>query len=561
MNNTISAFTFDASAKTIDFTAFTGFDLARLKAIINITQRQDIYVIGTPGYGYSSFTSNVLTLDFDTTTHADTDELHFIYVVDIDTKLPNTVTVVPVTDAAGMPVRQVPADTWRVGFAGVGSGVISSDLQLVGTAGSGMAVSQSAGNLVITTGTTANSETLIRSVRTFKGAFTARYKAILSQRIANNNFSFELADLVGEGLSYTINSSTSVTVTFPTTNPFNSTNVGQFVHLSKPSGASTIPGRFAIASVSGLTVTFTVAGWPASGTGTCTLWGWNYHRVLYDGTSATSAKVDAQRNGWASGDTTITTVTSASPGHVMQAETDGQMVGYSDALVASNAAIQFTPRGSRIENLPDPNTELYLFIRVLNGTTNPASTTTFTVGFVSVEVHGNNKVFIAGATQAGAQFGMNVHVGNTHAVTQSGTWTLQPGNTANTTPWLFSPRPQSVGTGGLSVTKIISTASTNGGVSKASPGAIHVITATNTSASPRYLKLYNKATGPTVGTDAPLCPPILIPGNTAGGGIVISFPHGVNFSTGIAYAITGGIADTDATAIGLNEVAVGIYYA
>lgn len=34
----------------------------------------------------------------------------------------------------------------------------------------------------------------------------------------------------------------------------------------------------------------------------------------------------------------------------------------------------------------------------------------------------------------------DVTIGATVAATQSGTWTMQPGNTANTTPWLFSSR-------------------------------------------------------------------------------------------------------------------------
>ena len=44
-----------------------------------------------------------------------------------------------------------------------------------------------AGNIYqcITSGTTANAETVIRSKLTFRGALLARYKAILSQRIAN----------------------------------------------------------------------------------------------------------------------------------------------------------------------------------------------------------------------------------------------------------------------------------------------------------------------------------------------------------------------------------------
>lgn len=48
----------------------------------------------------------------------------------------------------------------------------------------------------------------------------------------------------------------------------------------------------------------------------------------------------------------------------------------------------------------------------------------------------------AGVAAVDATNGLSVNVTNssltvgTHAVTQSGTWTVQPGNTANTTPWL-----------------------------------------------------------------------------------------------------------------------------
>ena len=40
--------------------------------------------------------------------------------------------------------------------------------------------------------------------------------------------------------------------------------------------------------------------------------------------------------------------------------------------------------------------------------------------------------------------GVNAYVTNTPAVSQSGTWTVQPGNTANTTPWLVTPSLQTI---------------------------------------------------------------------------------------------------------------------
>jgi len=457
----------------------------------------------------------------------------------------NLSTTNPSVNAKGQIVRQAPATLWRCSFSEVGSGLIAPLMTTLQT-GSGMAVSQASGNLIVTTGASANSETIFKSVKSFSGAFTARFKTTLSQRIANNNFSYELADLIGEGLSYTINSATSVTVTF-TNNPFTSANVGQFMYLSVIAGASGIPGRFAIASVAGQTVTYTVAGWPASGSGTLTIWGWNYHRVLYTGTTATSALVDAQRKGWASGDATITTVTSASPGHVVQTVSDGSMVGYSDALVATNAAVQFTARGSRIENIPDADENLFLFIRVLNGTTNPATTTTFTIGFLSVEEFTNNKVLIAGGEQSGANYGVGVNVLNTPATTVTGT--INQGTAAaigSAWPTYLSGK----NINGNTSTAVNSAATTNAAFAKASAGTIYSISAMNTSAATKYVRIYNKASAPTVGTDVPVLV-IAIPATSSK---ELSFGVGLTFGTGIAYAITNAAGVTDATAVVAGDV-------
>lgn len=80
------------------------------------------------------------------------------------------------------------------------------------------------------------------------GAFIARQKTILSQRIANNNFAVLMADLIGEGLSCTINSATSISVT-KTAHGYTAANVGQFMMVGAISGANGVPGRYAIASI------------------------------------------------------------------------------------------------------------------------------------------------------------------------------------------------------------------------------------------------------------------------------------------------------------------------
>ena len=439
----------------------------------------------------------------------------------------------PVSANDPVPVRNTSPTFWRVGFAEVGSGLqglAASEMTLVQT-GAGMSVNQSGGNLLITTGTTAGAETVLRSNLAFRGALLARYKATLSQRIANQTFRFELADLIGTGLAYTINSATSVTVTFPTTNPFTAANVGQFMRLSTITGAAGIPGRFAIASVSGLTVTFTVAAWPASGSGTLTIYGFNWLANEYSGTTATNSSFDCQRRGWASGNTTATINTTASPGHVGQIAFDVMAASLSDALVATNTGYQWTNRASRLENIPDEDVDLYFFIVVQNGSTAPASTTTLTVGFVQVEDQGRIKVRVASADPVGSHPQPVQIMGGTTAVT--GTVTALP-----VTP---------------TTTFTNSAASTNATLIKSTAGTLWSAVVSNVAASARYLKFFNMTTAPTVGTSVPVFA-VLVP---AGGTVVIEGgANGIRFGTGISLAITGAAGDLDTTAIAAGDVKV-----
>lgn len=70
--------TFNPAAKTLDFSSVAGFELKRLLAVINASRDAVIFAVGTP-QGFSSFSSNVLTLDFDTTAHNASDVLICFY--------------------------------------------------------------------------------------------------------------------------------------------------------------------------------------------------------------------------------------------------------------------------------------------------------------------------------------------------------------------------------------------------------------------------------------------------------------------------------------------------
>lgn len=110
--------------------------------------------------------------------------------------------------------------------------------------------------------------------------------------------------------------------------------------------------------------------------------------------------------------------------------------------------------------------------------------------------------------------------------------------------------PAAAATGGATASGAIAPNNTTGVNLKASAGSVYSIQLGGIGAAPAYLKLYNKATAPTCGTDTPVKRLIIPAASTAalGGGSNVSFPAGVAFSLGIGYCVTTGITDADATA-------------
>ena len=103
-----------------------------------------------------------------------------------------------------------------------------------------------------------------------------------------------------------------------------------------------------------------------------------------------------------------------------------------------------------------------------------------------------------------------------------------------------------------------SAASTNGALILTGTSNVSSFYATNEGASTAYIKLYNKATAPTVGTDVPEMT-IPVPAAVSGVPGVATIPigfHGFRFALGLGIAITRNAVHTDTTAIGAGEVKV-----
>lgn len=116
------------------------------------------------------------------------------------------------------------------------------------------------------------------------------------------------------------------------------------------------------------------------------------------------------------------------------------------------------------------------------------------------------------------------------------------------------------GTPGVPATPyfVNSAASTNGALVLTGTSGLCALFATNIGATDAFVKLYNKATAPTVGTDVP---EMLIPVRAAVAGVpgVAELSPGFNayrFPLGLGIAITGGSADSDTTAVAAGQVKV-----
>lgn len=96
--------------------------------------------------------------------------------------------------------------------------------------------------------------------------------------------------------------------------------------------------------------------------------------------------------------------------------------------------------------------------------------------------------------------------------------------------------------------KFLSAATNNSTLVRAGKISLGTISATNTTATAAFLKLYDKATAPVCGTDIPKWTIPLPVAANGGGHADPNLVTGVWFTLGLGFCIVGGIADNDNTA-------------
>lgn len=152
------------------------------------------------------------------------------------------------------------------------------------------------------------------------------------------------------------------------------------------------------------------------------------------------------------------------------------------------------------------------------------------------------------AVDASATNPLPVTLSNVNANGQATSANSAP--TVGASDWVPNMPKALAGSNGLTASRILSAATTNATSVKASAGKFVTLDVFNMAAYDVFLKFYDKASAPTVGTDTPVWTVPL----KAGTGYSNQFLVGKYFATGIAYAITKLQADSDTTAVAASDV-------
>lgn len=119
---------------------------------------------------------------------------------------------------------------------------------------------------------------------------------------------------------------------------------------------------------------------------------------------------------------------------------------------------------------------------------------------------------------------------------QSGTWTVQPGNTPNTTAWLVSLAPGSAA--GNALTPVVTSAVATNLVLKAAAGnlySLNVSADSTLSATAWWIMIHNATSAPGNGAVTPLKCYAMASGTTSAS---FAFPTPIRFSTGISVTVS-----------------------
>lgn len=260
---------------------------------------------------------------------------------------------------------------------------------------------------------------------------------------------------------------------------------------------------------------------------------------VFDGVTATLGKYRVQNSGLTPLDSAAVTLPTTASGSVYELEPFADEAWFHGSVLDATSGRSNSYR--RHQQIPDPNALYKIRARWLNGATAPASNTNAVVQFVACQDYAELTAEITagrGQVVAGQALGVAVvSMPTTTVVAAAGSAAIGTvGPTAPATAYFLN-----------------SAAGTNGVLITAGTSGVQAFFASNVGATDAFVKLYNKATAPVVGTDVPE----MIIAVPAGGQVELTPGFaGYRFALGLGIAITGAAADTDTTAVAAGQVKV-----
>lgn len=260
---------------------------------------------------------------------------------------------------------------------------------------------------------------------------------------------------------------------------------------------------------------------------------------VFDGVTATLGKYRVQNSGLTPLDSAAVTLPTTASGSVYELEPFADEAWFHGSVLDATSGRSNSYR--RHQQIPDPNALYKIRARWLNAAIAPASNTNAVVQFVACQDYAELTAEITagrGQVVAGQAIGVAVvSMPTTTVVSAAGAAAIGTvGPTAPATAYFLN-----------------SAAGTNGALIITGTSGVQAFFASNVGATGAFVKLYNKATAPVVGTDVPEMI-IAVPA----GGLVELTPGfaGYRFALGLGIAITGAAADTDTTAVAAGQVKV-----
>lgn len=132
------------------------------------------------------------------------------------------------------------------------------------------------------------------------------------------------------------------------------------------------------------------------------------------------------------------------------------------------------------------------------------------------------------------------------------------GESQGGSPEVFRERviPCAGASGGSSYYHKVAAGSGDAASIKASAGQLYGVHVFNNAGYPVFVKFYDTASAPTVGTTTV----VFVTGVQAGQARDVVIPAGLAFTSGIGIAIVKGIADSDATSVAASDCVVSVAY-